>query len=245
WSVHLLGEAYALPLWRLGVLPREWTGIHGIVTAPLVHGDLGHLFNNSLPILFLGWALVYFYPRVAWRVVLGVWLLTGLWVWISARGDRHIGASGVVYGLASFLFFSGVIRGQRALMALSLLVVFLYGGMVWGVLPLAPRMSWESHLWGAISGVAMAVVYRQVSPAYLPEPAVVEEDPEEHDPVPSASGVGPIIVYHYRDGQSGEAGQDVTRAGQELHRGSSSSSADTGAGKWERDLLGGPERGQG
>ncbi|MCB0792173.1 MAG: rhomboid family intramembrane serine protease [Flavobacteriales bacterium] len=186
WAFQMLAEAFGWPIWRLGVYPRHAEGLLGIITAPLVHGDYGHLFNNSIPILVLGWCLVYFYPRVAWRVLAAIWLLTGIWVWISARADHHIGASGVVYGMAAFLFFSGLIRRNRALMAISLLVVFLYGGMVWGVLPIFPHVSWESHLWGGLSGLAMAVVYRKVPPAYI----VVDEQiaAEQHD---DTGGPGP------------------------------------------------------
>lgn len=201
WIIHGLSAAYEVSLVELGLLPRHSEGLIGILTAPLVHGDAGHLFNNSLPILVLGWCLVYFYPRVAWRVLLGIWLLTGIWVWISARGDRHIGASGVVYGMAAFLFVSGILRRQRALMAVSLLVVFLYGGLIWGVLPIVPRMSWESHLWGAVAGMALAFTHRRIPPAHLPEPVPVEQEETGSDmPAPITQ-----VIYHFDPGDEMEA----------------------------------------
>lgn len=208
WAVYLLDHGLDLGLHRFGVLPREWRGLIGIATAPFIHGDLKHLFNNSVPAFVLGWALMYFYPRAAGPVVLATWLFTGLWVWISARANYHIGASGVVYGMAAFLFTSGMLRRQRTLMALSLLVVFLYGGMVWGVFPIVPRISWESHAWGAAAGVLLAWTYRRVPPA-VSDPVPVfaddeDDDEEEGAPVPQVTGrhrSEPLrIVYHLDPG---------------------------------------------
>jgi len=183
WSVFLLDHELNLGLSRFGILPREWKGLLGILTAPLLHGDYEHVFNNSVPVLLLGWCLMYFYPRIAGRVVLVSWIVGGFIVWLSARGNYHIGASGVVYGLTAFLFVSGFLRRQRTLMALSLLVAFLYGGLVWGLLPIVMRISWESHLWGGIAGAALAWVYRAVPPAVQdPRPQFLDEE-EEDDPV--------------------------------------------------------------
>ncbi|MBP6389929.1 MAG: rhomboid family intramembrane serine protease [Flavobacteriales bacterium] len=221
WLVHIMGEAYGLPLYRLGVLPREASGIVGIFTSPLIHGDYEHLFNNSLPILVLGWCLLYFYPRVAWRVLVGIWLFAGTWVWISARGDRHIGASGVIYGLAAFLFFSGLFRKRRALMAIALLVVFMYGGLIWGLLPIVPRMSWESHLWGGIAGVVLAWFYRKVEPAYLNDADIVLLDDDDTGPLDHASttqqGAAIRIVYHADPGD--EASDDELALKRKLDEG--------------------------
>ncbi len=176
WSVFLIGHAYRLNMARSGLVPRDTLGAVGILTAPFLHGDLDHLFNNSVALFVLGWCLQYFYPKAALRVTLAVWLLGGFGVWLTARPEHHIGASGIVYGFASFLFFSGVIRRQRTLMAVSLLMVFLYGSMVWGILPVMAWLSWESHLWGGIIGAAMAWSLRAVEPAHLPRPIVFEEE---------------------------------------------------------------------
>ena len=179
WIVFAFDRVFGLDLYRYGVLPRQIKGLWGILISPFVHGSLDHLFSNSAPILVLGWLLVYFYPRAAWRVLLACWAMGGLWVWTTARDSYHIGASGIIYGLAAFLFFSGVVRKRVALMAVSLIVVFLYGSMVWGVLPLKVEVSWESHLFGAIAGALMAWFYRKVPPAHVPPPIVLEDEPDE------------------------------------------------------------------
>lgn len=184
WCVFLLDRTYAFDLARWGILPRTLHGLWGVLFAPFIHGDMEHLLNNSIPLLVLGSALLYFFPRLAGRVVLASWVISGAWVWISARANYHIGASGVVYGIAAFLFTSGLLRKQRTLMGLSLLVVFLYGGLIWGVFPIVPRISWESHFWGAACGVVMAFLYRHVPAAVRdPQPVVwdEEDDPAETD----------------------------------------------------------------
>lgn len=207
WAVYLLDKGLGLELYRWGVLPRSLEGIPGILFSPFIHGDLEHLFNNSVPMFLLGWSLIYFYPRKAGVVVLVSWLVSGIWVWISARGNYHIGASGVVYGLAAFLFVSGLLRRQRTLMALSMLVVFLYGSMVWGIFPIVPRISWESHLWGGVAGVLMAYLYRKVPPAIQdPPPPVFEDDDDDEEPASPDALLQPRravplrIVYHLDPG---------------------------------------------
>ncbi len=182
WSVFLLDDAFGLGLRQWAILPRHVQGLPGILMGPLLHADTDHLWNNSISVLLLGWALMYFYSRVAGKVVLWSWLGTGLAVWLTARANYHLGASGVVYGMAAFLFVSGMLRKQRTLMAVSLLVVFLYGSMVWGVFPIVPRLSWESHAWGAVMGIAMAYRHRHVPPA-VQDPVVVFD--EEDDDAPS------------------------------------------------------------
>lgn len=180
WCVYFVDQQLGLDLYRFGTFPREPSGILGVVTSPFIHGDFEHLLNNSVPLFVLGWALMYFFPRLAGRVVLASWLVSGVWVWLSARASYHIGASGVVYGLAAFLFTSGLLRRQRTLMGLSLLVVFLYGSMLWGVFPIVPRISWESHFWGAATGVAMAFLYRHV-PSAVQDPRPIVWDDEDED----------------------------------------------------------------
>lgn len=190
WSVYLLDITYELDLFRFGILPREWKGLWGVLAAPFLHGDFDHLINNSIPIVVLGCALLYFFPRLAGRVVLVSWIISGLLVWMTARSNYHIGASGVVYGLAAFLFTSGLLRKQRTLMGLSMLVVFLYGSLLWGVFPILPRISWESHFWGAAAGVIMAIMYKHVPSAIRdPRPIVWDEEDEEleADPEPDAA----------------------------------------------------------
>jgi membrane associated rhomboid family serine protease len=184
WCIWLLDGGYGWDLGRYGLYPRASYGLAGILTAPLLHDDLEHIVNNSTALLVLGWGLLYFYPRIAGRVVLLTWVLGGLGVWLTGRASYHIGASGVVYGIAAFLFLSGMLRRQRTLMALSLLVAFLYGSLVWGVLPIVPRMSWESHFWGGLVGAALAVLHRHVPPAVSdPVPSFADE-PDDPAPAP-------------------------------------------------------------
>jgi membrane associated rhomboid family serine protease len=178
WIAFAFDRVYHIDLYRHGVRPRSLQGLWGIITSPFVHADMDHLLGNSTAMLVLGWLLVYFYPKASWRVVLASWLLGGLWVWSTARDSYHIGASGIIYGMAAFLFFSGLIRRRVALMAVSLIVVFLYGSMVWGVLPLMKGVSWESHLFGALAGAMMAWFYRRTPPAHVPPPIVLEDDEE-------------------------------------------------------------------
>ncbi|HEY0977763.1 MAG TPA: rhomboid family intramembrane serine protease [Flavobacteriales bacterium] len=182
WTVFVLDRMLDLDLFRFGVLPRTVKGLFGILASPFIHGGWEHLINNSAPVLVLGWLLVYFYPQAAWRVLVVTWAACGFWVWVAARDSYHIGASGVIYGLAAFLFFSGVVRRQVALMTVSLIIVFLYGSMWWGVLPLVPGISWESHLFGGVAGAVMAWFYRKVPPAHVPPPIVLEDDPDDDVP---------------------------------------------------------------
>lgn len=151
-----------------GILPLKLKGMAGIVLAPLIHADMGHLTANSAPMLFLTAALVYYYRKNALTILSIIWILTGLLVWLFARGNSyHIGASGVVYGLASFHLMGGILKRDPRLMAFSMLVIFLYGSMVWGFFPdFFPKknISWESHLMGAISGVVLSIYYRNAGP---------------------------------------------------------------------------------
>jgi membrane associated rhomboid family serine protease len=150
---------------RMGVYPLTARGLPGIILSPFIHADFRHLFNNSVPLFLLSLALFYFYSAVAIRVFAWNWLLTGVLLWFAGRSAWHIGASGLVYGLASFLFFSGIIRKYYRLVALSLLIVFLYGSMVWGMFPgVYQNVSWESHMLGVFSGVSLAIAYRKEGP---------------------------------------------------------------------------------
>lgn len=163
WAVFLADYLFPIRLAQYGILPREKSGLLGILFSPLLHStkDFSHIINNSPPFLILGWALFYFYRKIAWQILTLSWLVAGLFVWIAARSSFHIGMSGVIYSLAFFLFFSGVFRRELKLMAISLFVVFLYGGMVWGIFPGEPGISFEGHLFGALVGVILAYYYQK------------------------------------------------------------------------------------
>ena len=188
WAVFLVDLVLDLGLYRHGIRPRSLPGLQGIAFAPFLHGGWQHLINNSSACLVLGWLLVYFFPSITGRIVLLTALVSGTFVWAVGRDSYHIGASGVVYGLAAFLFFSGLFRRQVAMMAVSAIVVFLYGSMWWNVLPLDPGISWESHLSGACFGVAAAWYYRRLPPAHVPPPLVLEDDPDEEPNEPPTDG---------------------------------------------------------
>ena len=147
-----------------GIYPRELYGLKGIVLAPFLHSGLNHLIDNSLPLFLLMVALFYFYHEIALKVFLLSFFITNGMVWIGARAAYHIGASGLIYSFASFLFFSGILRRYPRLVAISLLVVFLYGGLVWGLFPVDVTISFESHIYGAIVGLVLSFFYRKYGP---------------------------------------------------------------------------------
>jgi membrane associated rhomboid family serine protease len=167
WVVKLVEVIGGYDLTFLGIYPRRWDGLVGIIATPFIHSGFSHLMANTVPMIVLGSALFYFYRDIAFRILLMIWLFTGIWVWVGARESYHVGASGVVYGLAAFILVSGILRRHTGLMALALVVVFLYGGLIWGIFPEffpKERISWESHLFGLVAGVALAFYYRKEGP---------------------------------------------------------------------------------
>lgn len=182
WVVHVTSVVLDLDLTFLGLYPLKGKGLIGILTAPLIHGDFSHLAANSIPLLILGGLLFYFYRDIAWKVFFLSYFLSNFWIWFGARQAWHIGASGLVYAFAAFLFVSGVIRRDVRLAAISLLVSFLYGSMIWGVLPLVPRISWESHLMGAIAGMVLALYFKGEGPERKKYSWEYEDDEEEEFP---------------------------------------------------------------
>jgi membrane associated rhomboid family serine protease len=140
--------------------------------------------SNSIPFLILTFALLYFYRNLAYRIFFLIYILSGICGWVGGRESWHLGASGLVYGLASFLFFSGIFRKDANLLTIGIIVVFLYGSMFWGIFPIKPEISWESHLWGSASGLVLAFYYRNqgpVRPSASWESEPDEEDEEEYD----------------------------------------------------------------
>jgi membrane associated rhomboid family serine protease len=168
----------------LGIYPLRASGAIGIITSPLIHGDFSHLLANSIPLLVLGTALFYFYKEISVKVLILLYAMVGVWVWVFAREAYHIGASGLVYGLATFIFFSGLIRRNMRLMALAMIVAFLYGGMVWGVFPEffpEKNISWESHFMGILAGLVLALFYRKEGPQREVYNWEEEDDDEDDD----------------------------------------------------------------
>jgi membrane associated rhomboid family serine protease len=162
----------------LGIYPRSLSGAKGILLSPLLHSGWEHFYNNILSFTVLSVCLFYFYRGVSYRVFAAVYLASGLLLWIGGRPAYHIGASGLIYALASFLFFSGLMRRHIPLLSISLFVAFLYGGMVWGMVPLPDqeRISWEGHLLGFAAGLGAALVFLREGPQKPPpQPEEAEE----------------------------------------------------------------------
>jgi len=191
WLIELAELILHLDFTRYGVYPRTLQGLSGILLAPLIHGSLAHVFSNTLPIIILGTALLYGYPRSARLVLPLLYFGTGIGVWLFGRSAWHIGASGLIFGMMFFIATIGVLRWDTRSIALAMVVFLLYGGMVWGVLPGDPSVSFESHLAGALLGVALAVWLKNRDPAPPPkryswedEEEVSDEEVSEHDENP-------------------------------------------------------------
>lgn len=164
WAEHVM----IFDFYELGLKPRSLKGLLGVIFMPLIHDRSGfeHIFNNSVPLFFMFAALIYYYRSIAFKVFFYTWILSGLILWTFAWDNRsvHIGISGLVYALASFLFTSGVLRKFLPLQAISLFLVFVYGSMVWGLFPIKEKISWEGHLIGFVLGIMFAFIYRKQGP---------------------------------------------------------------------------------
>ena len=181
WLIRIADDMFALELYRWGVFPREPSGLTGLLLGPLIHGSTLHLFANTLPLFVLGTAIVSVYPRSACIAIPVILLGSGLGVWLFGRASYHIGASGLAHGLMFFLFALGVLRRDRPAMALSMLVFFLYGGMVWGIFPQEPAVLFALHFFDAATGLALAFLLRHHDPA--PPEKKYDWEGEEDDPV--------------------------------------------------------------
>ncbi len=185
WVVKFVEYSFDISFANYGNYPLDIKGLAGIVLMPFIHGSWDHLMANSVSFLVLSTALFYFYNNISARVLFGIWILSGIWVWFGGRPSWHIGASGIIYGLSSFLFVSGIIRKDKRLAALALIVTFLYGSLIWGVFPdFYPKekhISWEGHLGGAIAGIIMAIYYRNSGPKQKQFSWEIEDEDEIED----------------------------------------------------------------
>jgi membrane associated rhomboid family serine protease len=164
WLIHLAGILFGLDLGRLGISPRQSSTLGGLLFMPLIHGSWSHLFSNSGPLLVLGTAMLHSFPRASRVALPAIWLGSGLGVWLFARAGFHIGASGLTYGMMFFVFVIGMLRRDRASMALSMIVFLLYGGTIWGLFPHQPGVSFEAHVSGAVVGTLCAFWLRWRDP---------------------------------------------------------------------------------
>lgn len=168
WWIGVIDAVFHLQLAHLGVFPREINGLRGILFAPLIHGSWLHLLANTPPLFILGTVMLYGYPKASKVALPMIYLLSGLGVWIFARSNYHIGSSGLAHGMMFFVFVIGILRRDKLSIALSMIVFFLYGSMIWSILPQRQNISFESHFFGAVVGVIMAFLLRNHDVA-LPE----------------------------------------------------------------------------
>jgi membrane associated rhomboid family serine protease len=160
WAVFIVSRFFPAML-EYGIVPHSQRGLLGIILSPFLHGSFGHIIANSVPLGVFVFVLFLFYNRIAVPVIVLSVVLGGLLVWLFGRQACHIGASGLIYSLAGFLVTSGIVRKKFWLFLLSVILIFLYGGLIWGVLPSDPRISWEGHLFGAVSGILLAFFFRK------------------------------------------------------------------------------------
>lgn len=161
WLVFWAQVRFFPEIKSFGIYPQTLEGLRGIIFSPFIHSDIEHIYHNTIPLFVLTIALFYFYRAIAWKVLLYGILLSGLITWVIGRPANHIGASGLIYVLVSFIFFKGMFARHYRLIALSLMIVFLYGSMIWYVFPVKEGMSWEGHLGGLITGIVFAIIFRE------------------------------------------------------------------------------------
>jgi len=185
WSVKIFEIVFDYDFTEYGVLPRKFNGLTGILFSPLIHSDVNHLLSNSLPVIILCLLIFNFYSQIAKKILIYLYFISGLWLWCIGRESFHIGASGLIYAMASFLFFSGILRKNSQLSAVALLVIFIYGGLFWGLFPIHKNVSWEGHLTGFIAGILVSFIFRKDGPKRKKYNWEIEEDLEVNDNEPN------------------------------------------------------------
>ena len=182
WIIFLIDQFFNFDLNKYGIVPRTAIGFFGVFFSPFLHNDLNHIANNTLPLFILSMALVYFYRDLSLKVLFWGILVSGFCTWVIGRSGNHIGASGLIYVLFSFLFFKGFITKYYRLMALSFTIVLVYGGMIWYVFPqpdiagVSQNVSWEGHLSGLVTGCVFAILYK--TPVYVADRKYAWQHPD-------------------------------------------------------------------
>ena len=199
WVVQSAGELFSWPLSLLGIVPLDPVRLYGILTAPLVHSGYEHLFNNTLPLLVLGSALLYGYPRTRLWVVLFAWLGSGIGVWLFGREATHLGASGVAHGMFFYLFVVSVLRRDARSVGLMMIAFFMYGTMILTIFPTEPDISYEAHFFGALGGVICALLLWRNDPKPVRKTYSWENEEEQDDPVIQDMWRDPDGEHEHRD----------------------------------------------
>lgn len=164
WVIESAEELFNISFSPLSIFPQNLFGLVGVIFAPFLHSNYDHLIANSLPLLLLGGLLFYGYPVSKWKTIAIVWVISGVGVWLFGRPSYHLGASGIVSGLFYFLFFASIFRRDKRSIALMFIAVLMYGGILLGILPWDPKISFESHLFGAVGGIFSALLFRSQDP---------------------------------------------------------------------------------
>ncbi len=179
--VFFIDKGFNLHLYRYGIYPRHYKGISGILFWNFIHADFKHLFNNVITLFVLTSLLFYYYKEYAWKLLFIGTLILGILTWLIGRESHHIGVSGVNYMLVSFLFFSGIISKHYRLMAVSLVVVLLYGSLIWLMFPIIDKISWEGHISGFFTGIIFAIYYRKQLKEKFKDERKIKISPEDEE----------------------------------------------------------------
>ncbi|QLE00564.1 rhomboid family intramembrane serine protease [Galbibacter sp. BG1] len=161
WTVYWFELTFGFDFTDYGIYPRTFTGLRGIALSPFIHSSIKHLYSNTLPLMILSSAIFYFYSKISWKIILYGIILSGFLTWLIGRPAHHIGASGLIYVLVSFVFFKGIFARNKRLIALSLVTVFAYGSMFWFIFPIDNKISWEGHLSGFLVGFLLAIIFKK------------------------------------------------------------------------------------
>ena len=194
WMIYILEISLNISLSEYGLRPREISQWFGVLTMPFLHGGIEHIVANTTSFLVLGSLLFYFYNDNAIQIFVWAYVLSGILTWVIGRSSIHIGASAMIYSFAGYLFTAGVLSKNIRHMAIALVVVFLYGSMIWGIFPMNNNVSWEGHLSGFAAGIGLAFMYRP--PKVVDEYSVYSEFDEDCD---CTENDGIEIRYFYKD----------------------------------------------
>jgi len=160
WIIELINLVLGHGLSRFGIIPRTMTGLPGIFFAPFLHGSMGHILMNTLPLLVLGSFVLILGRRIFFTITPVIIIVSGLGVWLVGRSAIHVGASSLIFGYFGFLVFRGLIKRSPVSLAISILTIAVYGGLLWGIFPGTPGVSWEGHFFGFLTGMLCARMYR-------------------------------------------------------------------------------------